>query len=105
MNVAEVEKRQNNRLMVLYKLYCAYCKDTTPYHSIEQIAIDQKMGKDVLIDVYNYLEGESFIDKHGHPRQYLGQISHSGIKAIEWSILNPATRGVHFPAFNELEVE
>lgn len=101
MKALDIEKRQCERLLVLYAVYNKSASLEVDV-AVECYPLGLKNGR--FSEAYIYLMNEDLL-KEG---QFKGKarLTHNGIKAIEWGILNPGekSKDYAFPAFSELNI-
>lgn len=101
MKALQIEKRQLERLHILYRVYC---HSTTKAVDVNDIAFSIGIKNGAFEAAFNYLDGEGWVTQEGN-KSYNCKISHAGIRVIENAILNPTEKSEYFPPFNDLDIK
>lgn len=98
MNAAEVEKKQYNRFLILYEVYKTSTLDVC---NVTKLAYEKNIKNGIFKAAFAFLVEEGLLKKSLNGAD-MATITHEGIKAIEWSIMNPEKRTDNFPSFKDL---
>lgn len=100
MKSSDIEKKQADRLRLLYELY-SY--STTKAIDIKELASKNGLKNGVFEGAFNFLIGERLIENEEGVNY---KITHEGIKIMEKAILSPGKKVSDlFPEFNDLDIK
>jgi hypothetical protein len=97
----EIEQRQTNRFRVLYETYIDSRADVTIKVKIAELAANKDIKNGVFKEAFNYLTAEGLLDSYG---AQTGNITHKGVKAVEYIVTHPDDVIENFPSFKDMGI-
>lgn len=95
----EIEQRQCDRFRILYETYKDSKADTSIKVRISELAADKNIKNGIFKAAFKYLCDEGLLSSNG---AQTGQITHGGVKLVEYVLTHEDTPTELFPAFNSM---
>jgi hypothetical protein len=97
----EIEQRQCNRFIVLYAVYKESKADTNIKVNVAELAAQKGIKNGVFKEASAYLRAELLI---GNVSEQIANITHEGVKIIEYIITHPDEATAIFPSFKDMGI-
>lgn len=95
-------EKQRNRFLILFELYKQSDANIDVVTNIQALAQNQGMSFKSFTTAWKYLQMEDLIKIRPGNNDYLANITHKGIKAIEEVFQDELERTYYFPAYREM---
>lgn len=97
----EIEQRQCNRFIVLYEVYKESKADTAVKVKAADLAAAKGIKNGVFKEAVTYLRTEGLL---GTPGEQTANITHEGVKTVEYIITHPDEATDIFPAYKDMGI-
>lgn len=95
-----IRRRKFNRFVILNELYNLVSGDTSKWVDISSAASAKGIVNDQFKEAFHYLRDEGLIKLYG--AGYSCYISHTGVKAVEFTHCNPNKESEYFDSLSDM---